>query len=106
MPVTPTRNITFRRGDTYEHEINFQGINVAAWTFAAQIRRSPDDRSILASFVVDMTAAVTGFVALTLQEAVTAKLALEAVWDVQVVIAGDKFTIFGGDVTIERDVTR
>ena len=106
MAATPVRAITFRRGDFYANNLDFGTTDVSAWTITSQIRRSPDERTILATFAVDMTDAATGTVILTLDEVDTVALPLKAVWDVQAVIAAHTFTIMGGEVTVERDVTR
>jgi hypothetical protein len=79
---------------------------------AAQIRGARGDAGSLADFAVDMAAAATGVVVLTLSGAQTAALVngtgtFRGAYDVEWTPSGSEpVTLVQGDVTCELDVTR
>jgi hypothetical protein len=104
--------LTLRIGDTEEviaeiQDENGAAVNIAARTYAAQVRAKPDSSSTLAAFVCTVTSGGGGIVTCTLSSGTTAALSPGAgVWDMQETVSGVVETLLAGPVMIVRDVTR
>lgn len=106
--------LTVRTGDDESVTITFSDkttgdpVNITGRTYRAQIRRTPTDDVILASWTCNITNGAAGVLTLTMADTVTATLtAGNAVWDLEETTAGGLVsTPLGGIVTILSDVTR
>lgn len=111
MSTPARRDLVFTRGDDWVHRVTFTTdgttpIDVSARTYLAQLRSSADGE-LVATFDVDMAAAASGVVVLSLAAAATAALHAKAyAWDLQETAAGKKTTIIAGTVTNRADVSR
>jgi hypothetical protein len=82
-------------------------VPIAGRTYAAQIRRTPESSTIIASFTCAITDAPNGVVTCTLPAATTGTLTPGvAVWDMQETNGSVVTTLLAGFVTITQDVTR
>jgi hypothetical protein len=114
MAATGDVPLTVRCGDDESVTITFTDkttgspVNITGRTYRAQIRRSPNDTTILASWTCTITSGSTGKLTLTLAGAVTATLdAGFAVWDLEETTTGGLVsTPLAGRVTVVQDVTR
>jgi len=78
-------------------------------TYAAQIRRKPDDTSTIATFSCSITSGSGGKVTMSLSAETTAAIAPgNYVYDLVETntAAGTSLTLMRGTVTVEHDVTR
>lgn len=117
------RPITIKRGDYYSHKINLPAedenavtIDWTGATFAAQIRRSENNDTVIAEFQIDdsHTDEDPPYVVLYIDDATVGDVVgtedlpapSEAVWDFQETRDSKPRTPFGGKVKITADVTR
>ena len=109
------RDIAIYQGDTYGHVLTVTNdatppvaTNVTGRTFAAQLRRRPQDSTVAAQFAVDMTNAATGVVQLSLTAVQTAALVGGGVysWDVHMITGSSVLTLFAGEAVVTAEVTR
>lgn len=113
MSTPAIRNLAFTRSNGYRHELTFTDdatppgpLFWSDMTFAAQIRRFPDD-VVATSFTVDATGLGSGVLILTLTKEETALLPEECVWDLLMTDSnGIPTTLVAGDVVVRRNVTR
>jgi hypothetical protein len=111
----PNRPIRFPRGDSYVHEVRLvdddgDAIDISSdRTYAAQIRRKPDDTSTIATFSCSITSGSGGKVTMSLSAETTAAITPgNYVYDLVETntAAGTSLTLMRGTVTVEHDVTR
>jgi hypothetical protein len=108
------RDIAIYQGDTYGHVLTVTNdatppvaTNVTGRTFAAQLRRRPQDSTVAAQFAVDMSNAGTGVVQLSLTAVQTGALAGGVYsWDVHMVTGSSVLTLVAGDCVVTAEVTR
>jgi len=106
--------LTIRTGDdesvtvTFSDETTGDPVNITGRTYRAQIRSTPGDSTILASWTCTVTNGAAGKLTLTLADTITATLSPGfAVWDLEETTgAGLVSTPLGGRVTIVKDVSR
>ena len=115
--TVPARvDLGFVRGDNMSRRIRVrdavQGtyVDFSDYTnILAQVRKSPDGRSVLATFVVAVydNGPTDRGLSLSLSDTVTATLPPTAVWDLQITDPdGDVRTWLAGVVIVGRDVSR
>ena len=108
------RDIAIYQGDTYGHILTVTddatppvATDVSARTFAAQLRRYPQDSTVAAQFAVDMSNASTGVVGLSLTAVQTAALTGGVYsWDVHMITGSSVLTLFAGEAVVTAEVTR
>jgi hypothetical protein len=93
---------------TFTDKTTGSPVNITGRTYRAQIRRSPNDSTILASWTCTITSGSTGVLTLTMSHTVTATLtAGYCVWDLEETTSGGLVsTPLGGRVTVLKDVSR
>lgn len=113
MPAPGVYNFTTTQGDDVAETFTFKdddgaAINLTGYTFAAQMRRTPSDTAVLATFSFTITSAAGGTVDMTLSKTVTAGLQPGVYpYDVQWTDAAGKVrTVLAGKVTVLAEVTR
>ena len=114
MGATGDVPLTIRTGDDESVTITFSDkatgspINITGRTYRAQIRRSPADATILATWTCAITSGAAGKLTLTLSDTTTATLSPGyAVWDLEETTSGGLVsTPLSGRVTIVQDVSR
>lgn len=111
MSVSGARDLTFPRGDSYEHRIEFLDqdgttpLDLTGAVFAAQLRRSPND-DVFVAFAVDNSEVAAGVVTISLTKAQTAALGRNYSWDLEATLAGKVTTWLAGNVAVVLDSTR
>ena len=107
----PNRPIRFPRGDSYVHEVRLvdddgDAIDISSdRTYAAQIRRKPDDASTIATFSCSITSGSGGRVTMSLSAAIAPGNYVYDLVETNTA-AGTSLTLMRGTVTVEHDVTR
>ena len=101
--VAERLDLRFTQGDDFVLTLTFAD-NVAASTFSAKVRPTKSS-STSWSFAVDMAAAASGVVVISLSDTQTAAMPVSAVWDCQETLAGITLTFLEGKVRVDRDVT-
>lgn len=83
-------------------------IDLTGWAVQAQIRRTFDDTTPMATVTVTIEVAVAGIMSLSLTPAQTSVLANGGVWDLQTTEpdGGRVRTVLAGPVIVAKDVTR
>ena len=108
MPAT--YDLTAYRGDSFTRRFTFVDaldapIDMSAGTWAAQVRTHTAAASSV-DFVVDVSSAATGIVAISLDPTTTATV-VEGVWDLQHTVSADSVdTVLEGAFCVSGDVTR
>lgn len=113
MAAPAAYNITFTQGDDVSETFTFKdstgaAINVTGYTFAAMMRKTPADTTIVATFSFAITSGSGGTVNMTLAKTVTAGLTPGVyVYDLQWTdLSGNVRTMLAGQVTVLAEVTR
>jgi hypothetical protein len=104
----PRRDIVIPRGDDYDIALRFRNADgtyedLSSATVIAQVREEPEpDALLLAEFVVDLSAASTGWVLMTIPDEVTGLITTDGAWDIRITVGGKTRTRLGGDMTLRR----
>jgi len=112
MAQPADQDLTITRGDTETIVVTITSdgstpIDITGRTYLAQIRTSPDNTTVKASFTCTVTSAVNGQVTCTLSATDSATLPVGiAYWDLQETASGVVSTILSGNVTVLADVSR
>jgi hypothetical protein len=112
MAQPADQDLTITRGDTETIVVTITSdgstpINITGRTYIAQIRTSPDNTTVKASFTCTVTSAANGQVTCTLSATDSATLPVGiAYWDLQETASGVVSTILSGNVTVLADVSR
>ena len=112
MAQPADQDLTITRGDTETIVVTITSdgstpINITGRTYLAQIRTSPDNTTVKASFTCTVTSAANGQVTCTLSATDSATLPVGiAYWDLQETASGVVSTILSGNVTVLADVSR
>ncbi len=112
-PLPAKASLTLYRGDTRVWDDQFtkdgQPMDLTGYTFACQIRSSPDSDDVQAVIDVAVLNAAQGKIRRTLTTTESRKLiAGRAYWDLQLVRTSDQFTrtYLAGPVKVVGDVSR
>ena len=107
-----TDDLEIYRGDAFSRTYRILDDDtprdLTGYAIAAQIRVTPNTDTAV-SFTIDMTAAASGEVTISLLPNQTADLPQRSVWDLQLTSAtnaDDVETLVAGDVSLVLDVTR
>jgi hypothetical protein len=112
MAQPADQDLTITRGDTETIVVTITSdgstpINITGRTYIAQIRTSPDNTTVKASFTCTVTSGPNGQVTCTLSATDSATLPVGiAYWDLQETASGVVSTILSGNVTVLADVSR
>lgn len=112
MAAPADQDLTVVRGDTETIVVTLTTdgstpIDVTGRTYRAQIRQSPDSRTIKASFTCTVTDGSNGVVTCVMSAEDSAALPVGiAYWDLEETASGVVTTIMSGTVTVLADVTR
>lgn len=113
IDMRPARlGFKMRRGDDFAESITIKegtpsvAVDVSARTYKAQVRTEEDSPDVVAEMTVDMTDAATGVIVISIQDAVTATMLGDYVWDLQQTVGGSVRTLLAGAFEVEADVTR
>ena len=112
MAQPADQDLTITRGDTETIVVTITSdgstpIDITGRTYLAQIRTSPDNTTVKASFTCTVTSAANGQVTCTLSATDSATLPVGiAYWDLQETASGVVSTILSGNVTVLADVSR
>lgn len=99
-------DLEFYGGDGVTLKLNVTGADLTTGTVEAQVRASRDATTSV-PFAVDLSAAASGVVGLSLTGAQTRTLVGKGVWDAQFTpTGGQPLTVVQGQVTCVQDVTR
>lgn len=99
-----------RRGDDFADTVTIKegsplaAVDVSARTYTAQVRATADG-VVVATMAIDMTAAATGTVGFSIQDAVLATMLGSYVWDFEQASPAIR-TLMGGAFKVDADVTR
>lgn len=112
IDLRPARlNYRIRRGDDFADTVTIRegqplaAVDVSARVYTAQVRRTAEG-AVVATMGIDMTDAATGDVTYSIEDAVTATMKGDYVWDLQQSAAGVVRTLMGGAFKVDADVTR
>ena len=104
---------TIYRGDDYSHTVTLQdsagdAYDASSSTWAAKLRATEDDATVLATLSIDTTNAATGILVCSIADTTTDDLTgSRAVWDLEETTSGGTVTTWlKVKCAIGRDVTR
>jgi hypothetical protein len=104
------QDLCIYRGDTGRLKLTVSSggapLNVSTATWDADIRATEDDATVLASFTVTPVGGDTASVYIDLPAAASAQLDGDALYDVQMTLAGTVQTLLRGKITVTKDVSR
>lgn len=83
-----------------------RSIDISAYTFTAQIRRTPLSTNTVADITIDTTNAAGGELLFSLDAETTGSLPINGYWDLQTVLDGDPVTWLRGRTKVTPDTTR
>jgi hypothetical protein len=104
------QDLCIYRGDTGRLKLTVSSggapLNVSTATWDADIRATEDDTTVLASFTVTPVGGDTASVYIDLSAGASAQLDGDALYDVQMTLAGTVQTLLRGKITVTKDVSR